>query len=64
MTLDPPCDTTMAHSKMLGPLKNEAIAPSRYSIRTLRARHLNADAESTLSQPSSTQQKRRRKNAS
>jgi hypothetical protein len=34
MTVDPPCNTTMAYCKSLGPFKNEAIAPSVYSIRT------------------------------
>ena len=27
MTVDPPCNTTMAHCKVLCPFKNEAIAP-------------------------------------
>ena len=34
MTVDPTCNTTMAYCKSLGPFKNEAIAPSVYSIRT------------------------------
>jgi hypothetical protein len=45
MTVDPPCNTTMAYCKSLGPFKNEAIAPSLYSIRTAGQALADADVE-------------------
>ena len=44
MTINPPCNATVAHGEMRSLAKEDAIAPSVHSLE-LRAKHRNADAD-------------------
>ena len=44
MTINPPCNATMAHGEMRSLAKEDAIAPSVHSVRAA-GQHRNADAD-------------------